>query len=145
MRMIIRKSKKRNNTTLIILIISIVIIVTTLLYINYFSKKAVPILMNYAEAEVKKLTVLVINKAVTKQIYNTDTENIFNINYNDQGEVTSVDFDTKKTSKILSTMTSLVELNLRAVEEGKIDMLELPDNSLEAYNNGKTSRNSNKL
>lgn len=133
MRMIIRKSKKRNNTTLIILIISIVIIVTILLYINYFSKKAVPILMNYAEAEVKKLTVLVINKAVTKQIYNTDTENIFNINYNDQGEVTSVDFDTKKTSKILSTMTSLVELNLRAVEEGKIDMLELPDNSLEAY------------
>ena len=31
-------------------------------------------------------------------------------------------------------MTSLVELNLRAVEEGKIDMLELPDNSLSDYN-----------
>ena len=31
-------------------------------------------------------------------------------------------------------MTSLVELNLRAVEEGKIDMLELPENSLSDYN-----------
>ena len=31
-------------------------------------------------------------------------------------------------------MTSLVELNLRAVEEGKIDMLELPENSLSNYN-----------
>ena len=31
-------------------------------------------------------------------------------------------------------MTSLVELNLRAVAEGKIDMLELPENSLSDYN-----------
>ena len=30
-------------------------------------------------------------------------------------------------------MTSLIELNLRAIEEGKIDMLELPLNSLDAY------------
>ena len=63
-----------------------------------------------------------------------DVEELFKITYNKDGEIILIDFDTKKTSKALSTMTSLVELNLRAVEEGKIDMLELPENSLSNYN-----------
>ena len=82
----------------------------------------------------KKLTVLIINKAITKQLYDIDVEELFKITYNKDGEIILIDFDTKKTSKALSTMTSLVELNLRAVEEGKIDMLELPENSLSNYN-----------
>ena len=42
------------------------------MFINYYSKKAYPILKSYAEAETKKLTILIINKAVTKQLYNMD-------------------------------------------------------------------------
>ena len=63
-----------------------------------------------------------------------DVEELFKVTYNKDGEIILIDFDTKKTSKILSNMTSLVELNMRAVEEGKIDMLELPENSLSNYN-----------
>lgn len=66
--------------------------------------------------ETKKLTVLIINKAITKQLYDIDVEELFKITYNKDGEIILIDFDTKKTSKALSTMTSLVELNLRAVE-----------------------------
>ena len=104
------------------------------MFINYYSKKAYPILKSYAEAETKKLTILIINKAVTKQLYNMDVEELFKVTYNNDGEIILIDFDTKKTSKILSNMTSLVELNMRAVEEGKIDMIELPENSLSNYN-----------
>jgi AbrB family transcriptional regulator (stage V sporulation protein T) len=43
--------------------------------------------MSYAEAETKKLIILVINKAVTKQITNVDTDSIFDITYNKDGEV----------------------------------------------------------
>lgn len=101
-----------------------------LLFINYYSNKALPLMIAYAEAETKKLIILVINKAVTKQINNVDTNEIFEVTYNDAGEVILVDFNSKRTSIALSTITSLVEVNLRAIEEGKIDMLELPDNSL---------------
>lgn len=104
------------------------------MFINYYSKKAYPILKSYAEAETKKLTILIINKAVTKQLYNMYVEELFKVTYNKDGEIILIDFDTKKTSKILSNMTSLVELNMRAVEEGKIDMIELPENSLSNYN-----------
>lgn len=132
--MILKKTKKKKNGLLITIAILISVMTMTFLFINYYSKKALPIILSYAESETKKLTILVINKAVTKQINNMDTDELFDISYNKDGEITLIDFNSKKTSKILSTMTSLVELNLRAVEEGKIDMLELPDNSLSDYN-----------
>lgn len=133
MRMNLRRKKKKKNGLLIIIAILISIITMSSLFINYYSQKALPLILSYAEAETKKLTILVINKAVIKQINNMDTDEIFNIVYNKDGEISLVDFNSKKTSEILSTMTSLVELNLRAIEEGKIDMLELPDNSLDNY------------
>lgn len=133
MRMILRKKRKKNKL-LIIIIIVIAIITSTLMFINYYSKRALPLIISYAESETKKLTILVINKAVTKQINNIDSSEIFDITYNNDGEIMFIDFNSKKSSQILSTMTSLVELNLKAIEEGKIDMLELPDNSLIDYN-----------
>lgn len=134
MRMILKRKSKRNNILFLILLIITLVIILSFMFINYYSKKAYPILKSYAEAETKKLTILIINKAVTKQLYNMDVEELFKVTYNKDGEIILIDFDTKKTSKILSNMTSLVELNMRAVEEGKIDMLELPENSLSNYN-----------
>ncbi len=134
MRMYLKKRKKRKNKHQIVIIILILIIIATAIFINYYSKKAIPLLLSYAEAETKKLTILVINKAVTKQINNIDMDEVFEIKYNSEGEIQLIDFNSKNTAKILSTMTSLVELNLRAIEEGKIDMLELPENSLSDYN-----------
>ena len=134
MRMILKRKNKRNNILFLILLIITLVIILSFMFINYYSKKAYPILKSYAEAETKKLTILIINKAVTKQLYNMDAEELFKVTYNKDGEIILIDFDTKKTSKILSNMTSLVELNMRAVEEGKIDMIELPENSLSNYN-----------
>lgn len=136
MRMNLKRSKKRKkkNITLIIIAIMTMLVVTSLVFIRYFSYRAIPTLLSYAEAETKKLTILVINRAVTKQIGDLDTDELFNIVYNEAGEIQLIDFNSKNTSKILSTMTSLVELNLRMLEEGKIDMLELPENSLSSYN-----------
>ncbi len=131
--MINRKHKKMKTYNLIILIFVCLFICITI-FIKYFSNKAVPILVDYAESEVRKLTILVINKAITKQINNIDTSKVFNIIYNSNGEIILIDFNAKNNAEILSVITGLIELNLRAIEEGKIDMLELPDNSLNEYN-----------
>lgn len=134
MRLLLKKKKRKTNILFFILLIITVVIILSFMFIKYYSNKAYPVLRAYAEAETKKLTILIINKAVTKQLYNMDVDELFKITYNKDGEIILIDFDTKKTSKILSNMTSLVELNMRAVEEGKIDMLELPENSLSNYN-----------
>lgn len=133
MRMILKKKRKKKVLSFVIIIFLFLIVVISM-FISYYSNKAIPLMISYAEAETKKLMILIINKAVTKQMNNIDTDELFDITYNELGEIVLIDFNSKVTSKILSTMTSLVELNLRAVEEGKIDMLELPDNSLGDYN-----------
>lgn len=133
MRMFLRNKRKKKNKLLIFIIIFLFVSIISFSFINYYSNRALPLLMTYAESETKKLVILVINKAVTKQINNVDTSDIFDVTYNNQGEVILVDFNSKRTSMALSTITSLVELNLRAIEEGKIDMLELPDNGLTSF------------
>lgn len=132
MRMYLKRKNKKRKIFIAILLIFLAIILSFIV-INYYSKKSYPIIKNYAEAEVKKLSILIINKSITKQIYNIDTNNLFNVTYNKDGEIVLIDFNTKNTTKILSSITSSIELNLRAIEEGKIDMLELPENSLNEY------------
>ena len=134
MRMVLKSKRKKCNKLLVCIVILICLILVCYSFINYYSNKVLPIMMTYAEAETKKLIILVINKAVTKQINNVDINNIFDVTYNKDGEVILVDFNSKRTSIALSTITSLVEFNLRAIEEGKIDMLELPANTLDSYN-----------
>lgn len=134
MRMILkRKRKKKNKIINTIIIILIFLILFIIIFINYYSNKSKDVLMAYAESETRKLTILVINKAITKQMSDSWANDIFDVVYNDKGEIILIDFNSQNTAKILSTMTSLIELNLRAIEEGKIDMLELPNNSLESY------------
>lgn len=133
MRMVLKTKRRNVNKLLVCIIIFVFLTIMSSVFINYYSSKALPLLMSYAEAEAKKLIILVINKAVTKQINNVDTDQIFDVTYNNNGEVILIDFNSKRTSIALSTITSLIELNLRAIEEGKIDILELPDNSLDAF------------
>lgn len=133
MRLLLKKKRKKCNRLLICIVIFVILVIMSCLFINYYSKKALPLFISYSEAEAKKLIILVINKAVTKQINNVDTDDIFEVTYNNNGEVILIDFNSKRTSLALSTITSLIELNLRAIEEGNIDMLELPDNSLDSF------------
>lgn len=133
MRLLLKKKKRKYNKLIICIIIFIILVIMSCLFINYYSKKALPLFISYAEAEAKKLIILVINKSVTKQINNVDTDDIFEVTYNNMGEVILIDFNSKRTSLALSTITSLVEFNLRAIEEGNIDMLELPDSSLNSF------------
>ena len=134
MRMLLKEKKRKKYRGIkLFIIISIFITSFSFMFIIHYSNRANPILISYAEAEVKKLTILVINRAVTKELSIMDTSLLFDIKYNEKGEIQLIDFNTKNTTKILSTMTSLVELNLRAIEEGKIDMLELPENSLSSF------------
>lgn len=126
-----RKRKKKILNTIIIVFIFLVLCI--ILFINFYSKKAKDTLVTVASSETRKITILIINKAITKQMSTSWNDDIFDVVYNNAGEIILIDFNSKNTSKILSTVTSLIELNLRAIEEGKVDMLELPLNSLEAY------------
>ena len=103
-------------------------LIITIIVLKIISIRVSPILMNYAELETKKLSSIVINRAVNKQLANgMNIDEMFNIIKNDNGEIATIDFNPAIVNKVLNTTTNVVLINLKAIEEGNIDFIELPD------------------
>ncbi|MEG0026246.1 MAG: sporulation protein YunB [Bacilli bacterium] len=121
-----RKIKiKPINKIIIILIILIIMIITSL---KVLDKKIMPTLMNYVELEIKRLSTLVITKAVNKHVANDlDIEKLFIINKDNEGQIKTIDFNSTLVNKFLTTTTSNVQISLRQIENGKIDIIQLSD------------------
>lgn len=106
----------------------IMCVIITIIVLKIISIRVSPILMNYAELETKKLSSIVINRAVNKQLANgMNIDEMFNIIKNDNGEIATIDFNPAIVNKVLNTTTNVVLINLKAIEEGNIDFIELPD------------------
>ena len=106
----------------------IICVIITIIVLKIISIRVSPILMNYAELETKKLSSIVINRAVNKQLANgMNIDEMFNIIKNDNGEIATIDFNPAIVNKVLNTTTNVVLINLKAIEEGNIDFIELPD------------------
>ena len=135
------KKRKKKNIFFKVVFIFFLILLFSLLFIKIFSKKASDILFTYAESETRKLTTLIINKAVTKQIAsNMDVDEMFEIVKNDNNDIQLITFNSINVTKMLNAITSLVQLNLKAIEEGNIDLLELPDDTLTSYDQEKLKK-----
>ena len=98
--------------------------------ISVFSNKVSDIFMSYAESETTKLMTLVINKSVTKQMANSfDDKLLFDIVKDAAGNIKLIDFNSLEVNKTLNMITNLVALNLKMIEEGNIEMVDIFDNS----------------
>ena len=101
---------------------------------KYINKKVTPLFLSLAQSETEKLATLIINDAVGKQVSDDlKTDNLFEVNKDDSGIITSIDFNSNVVNKFLTTITTSVELNLKYLEEGRIDLLNLPDSILISY------------
>lgn len=124
-----------------IIIIFVLVIALTFLSINYLNKNVVPVLMSYATSQVKKFSNLIINRAISKQIAEElNVEDMFIITKSETGEIRTIDFDPIVVNKTLTKIVNTIQLNLKYLEEGKLDLLELPDNVLIEYDEEKLSK-----
>lgn len=112
-----------------IIILIIIILVLTVLNLKFLNKKIMPKLLDYAKIESQKLGTLIINDAVSKKIVEElDIDNLYIITKNNENEIISIDLNPKVVNKVLTTVTHQLELNLKCLENDKIDMLDLPKN-----------------
>lgn len=119
--------KKIHIFTLLLIIILLSFICSYKL-LKYYSVKMSPVVFSYAESEVKKITTLIINKSITKQMSaGLDVDNLLNITRNDNGDIQMISYNSITVTKLLNSVTNLVQLNIKSIEEGNIDLLELPD------------------
>lgn len=119
--------KKIHIFTLLLIIILLSFICSYKL-LKYYSVKMSPVVFTYAESEVKKLTTLIINKSITKQMSaGLDVDNLLNITRNSNGDIQMISYNSITVTKLLNSVTNLVQLNIKSIEEGNVDLLELPD------------------
>lgn len=127
--------EKKINFVIFIVIILIIMIVLTL---NFISLKVNPVLLDYAQMEARKIASIIINDAVNQKITNDiDIEELFIITRDTNNEVKTIDFNPIIVNQILTETTILVQSNLRYLEQGKVDMLNLMNNALIDYNQDK--------
>ncbi len=128
------KLKYRLKFSNIIVLIIIIISISVLLLFKLFNNRLKPIFITIANSEAKKISTLIINDAVGKQLASSLTvENLFNISKDNNGNITSIDLNSMIVNKVLTTTTSTAILNLKLLEEGKIEQLELPDSVIVSY------------
>lgn len=123
------------------LMLSIIIILILILISFYgINKKVSPVLVNYAETEIRNLSTMVINRAISKQmVEELNFDELFLIDKNTAGEINTIDFNPQIVNKVLSTCTSTVQLNLKYVEQGKLEEIDIPEILLTQYKKGKKS------
>ena len=108
------------------------------LILNFISLKVNPVLLDYAQMEARKIASIIINDAVNQNITNDiDIEELFIITRDTNNEVKTIDFNPIIVNQILTETTILVQSNLRYLEQGKVDMLNLMNNALIDYNQDK--------
>lgn len=125
------KKNKVINKILIIIILIIIALVSAFSYINQIVS---PILLNYAEIESEKLASLVISKAINNEVAESlNVEKLFIINKDEKGEIATIDFDPVLVNQFLLKAINRVQLNMKRIQDGDIDKLDLGADILVSY------------
>jgi sporulation protein YunB len=136
----IKKRRKIDKISTLVVVI-ILLFLSIVIFLGYINTKLSPILLDFAELETAKLANLIINRAVTKQIANgIDIDKLFSMIQNKDGEIQTIDFNPTIVNKVLNMTTNAVHTSLKAVEQGNIDMIEVPDDIIIEYDKKKLKK-----
>lgn len=129
----LRKKIVIKKINLLIFSFVLVFIIIILLF-KIINERINPILFDYATLESRKFASIIINKAIEKNVA-TDLviENLYIVSKKENNEITSVDFNPAIVNKVLTKVTSSVQMNLKNLEEGNLDLLEASDDVLIYY------------
>lgn len=113
-----------NKKNLIPLIFIFLIIIIVFIF-KFINKQVTPVVLNYAELEARKLATLVINSAVNKNVSNKiKSEDIFFITKDSNGEIATIDFNSGVVNGILTETTTIIQKELKKIEDGEIEDIE---------------------
>ncbi len=127
-----KKTKIKKST---ILVLTLILILFSILFMfKFINNKVTPVLMNYAELELRKFSTLIINKAISKQISDDmNIDDLFIITKDGSGEIKTIDFNPLIVNKLLTLVTNSVQLNLKYIEDGELELMDIPNNVLVDY------------
>lgn len=120
------KRKKTHEKINIVLLVILFLVISIIYLLNIFSKKALPIFLEYSEIEVKRIASLVINNTVMNEVGKDVTiDDLFVIKEDKNGEIISMDVNPSKANELLVNASKILEQNFKYLENGEIDKLKI--------------------
>lgn len=114
------KLKKKRNIKKKIFIILFLIIISSLLFLCYLSKKVMPTIMITSKNIVKETGMIIISENVSDKIISIlDKEELFKIEKDSNGNIESIDYNTKVVNEILKEASNVSYNNFKKYEKEK--------------------------
>lgn len=102
------------------LLICIFLIIFSIIFLNILDKKAMPIIINYATVQTKKVGIEVLRNTGTHEVNEfLKNKKVFEIKENSNNEIESIDFDTTVINDALIIVAKNVRKRLKEVENGE--------------------------
>jgi sporulation protein YunB len=108
-------------------------ILSTTVSLWIINKGIEPTVMRIAEKETQRIANLIINSAINQQITedDLDVKDLITVQQDEYGKISSIDFNGAVVNRILAKTTNRVQKNLKAVAQGNLRELEVPDVEIE--------------
>lgn len=117
------KNKKRSKKNIIILLFILLVIV--IFFSMYMMNHVLsPFLEKYSRAEMKKISNLILNQSLSKEVRaDMNVDNLYVLHKDSNGTITSVDLNSAVVNELLGRVTKKVSQDFKLVEQGKVDQL----------------------
>lgn len=112
----------------IFLIVFIFVGIGVVLFLNFINNKFTPILLENAELEINKFSTIMINKAISQVLEDKiNVDDIFETVKNNDGVIQTIDFNPIVVNQVLNIATTVVQNNLKLLEDGDLDSIGIYD------------------
>ena len=119
--------KKKNRVHGILMIAVVLVFISVFGIIKFIGSRVSPIILSYAESEARKIATVMINSAVSQKISdNLNVDSLFIMTKDSKGEISTIDFVPAEVNKVLTEITEVIQNNLKSLEKGNIDNLDIP-------------------
>lgn len=121
-----KKRRKLSNILNYCFYLFLFSLVCSFIFLHYFKVKLGPGLIECAENEVKRLTILVMNNCIRNYISSTDSvDDLLQVVRNQENEVEFIHYDTKKVNEMTSLITEMLENDLGYMVKGDFDKIDM--------------------
>ena len=114
------KLKKQKSIKNKILSIFILIIIFSIILLYFISNKVIPSILIYSENIVKEEGIILVSENVSEKVIEIlDKEELFNIDKDNDGNIESIDYNTKTVNKIISEASLTIQDNFNKYKKKK--------------------------
>ena len=126
------KRRRKKNKWVLLWITLFLVLVSSVFLVFHISSCLTPTLLDLAEVKLNKYSTSIVSKAVSQVLEDKiDTSSLFSVVKSSGGDIQMIDFDPIVVNHILNVATTVVQNNIRLLEDGDLESVGIYDLNLD--------------